>query len=51
MFMTNFLDEAGFKVFEAIHADEPLTVVPVRPDVKAVIADIKYRVPMSAVRG
>jgi DNA-binding response OmpR family regulator len=23
MFMTDFLDEAGFKVFEAVSADEP----------------------------
>ena len=41
MFMADFLDEAGFKVFEAVHADEALTVLQARPDVQAVITDIE----------
>jgi CheY-like chemotaxis protein len=41
MFMADFLDEAGFKVFEAVHADEALTVLQARPDIQAVITDIE----------
>lgn len=41
MFMTDFLDEAGFKVFEAAHADEALVVLEARPDVQAVVTDIE----------
>jgi CheY-like chemotaxis protein len=41
MFMTDFLDEAGFKVFEAVNADEALTVLEARPDVQAVVTDIE----------
>jgi len=41
MFMTDFLDEAGFKVFEAAHADEAMAVLQARPDVQAVVTDIE----------
>src|SRR3712207_8452483 len=41
MFMTDFLDEAGFKVFEAADSDEALAVLQARPDVKAVVTDIE----------
>jgi DNA-binding NtrC family response regulator len=41
MFMTDFLDEAGFKVFEAVHADEAMAVLQARPDVQAVVTDIE----------
>ncbi|WP_262272650.1 MULTISPECIES: response regulator [Microvirga] len=41
MFMTDFLDEAGFKVFEAVNADEALTVLKARPDVQVVVTDIE----------
>ncbi len=41
MFMADFLDEAGFKVFEAVNADEALTVLHARPDVQVVITDIE----------
>ncbi len=41
MFMADFLDEAGFKVFEAVSADEALTVLEARPDVQAVVTDIE----------
>ena len=41
MFMADFLDEAGFKVFEAVDADEALTVLQARPDIQAVVTDIE----------
>ncbi|WP_404285797.1 response regulator [Microvirga sp. RSM25] len=41
MFMADFLDEAGFKVFEAVNADEALTVLKARPDVQVVVTDIE----------
>lgn len=49
MFMADFLDEAGFKVFEAVNADEALTVLQARPDVQVVITDIEM--PASAMNG
>jgi CheY-like chemotaxis protein len=48
MFMADFLDEAGFKVFEAVNADEALTVLQARPDVQAVVTDIEM--PAGAAR-
>jgi DNA-binding response OmpR family regulator len=39
-FVADFLDEAGFKVFEAVNADEALTVRQARPDVQVVVTDI-----------
>jgi CheY-like chemotaxis protein len=41
MFMSDFLDEAGFKVFEAVSADEALTLLEARPDVQAVVTDVE----------
>ncbi len=41
IFMADFLEEAGFKVFEAINADEAIVVLEARPDVQAVITDIE----------
>jgi two-component system, response regulator PdtaR len=49
MFMADFLDEAGFKVFEAVNADEALTVLRARPDVQAVITDIEMPGSMNGV--
>ena len=41
MFLTDFLDEAGFKVFEAVNADEAISILQARPDVQAVLTDIE----------
>ncbi|WP_245444400.1 response regulator [Microvirga sp. KLBC 81] len=41
MFLTDFLDEAGFKVFEAVSADEALALLQARPDIQAVVTDIE----------
>jgi two-component system, response regulator PdtaR len=49
MFMTDFLDEAGFKVFEAVSADEALTVLEARPDVQAVVTDIEMPGSMNGI--
>jgi two-component system, response regulator PdtaR len=49
MFMTDFLDEAGFKVFEAVGADEALTVLEARPDVQAVVTDIEMPGSMNGI--
>jgi two-component system, response regulator PdtaR len=49
MFMTDFLDEAGFKVFEAVGADEALTVLEARPDVQAVVTDIEMPSSMNGI--
>jgi CheY-like chemotaxis protein len=40
MFLSDVLDE-GFKVFEAVSADEALQVLQARPDVQVVISDIE----------
>ena len=49
MFMADFLDEAGFKVFEAVGADEALTVLEARPDVQAVVTDIEMPGSMNGI--
>jgi CheY-like chemotaxis protein len=41
IFAADFLEEAGFKVFEAVNADEAITVLEARCDVQAVITDIE----------
>jgi two-component system, response regulator PdtaR len=41
MFLTDFLDEAGFKNFEAVNADEAISILQARPDVQAVLTDIE----------
>jgi CheY-like chemotaxis protein len=41
LFVADFLDEAGFKVFEAVNADEAMTILKARPDIQAMISDIE----------
>jgi CheY-like chemotaxis protein len=41
LFLSDFLDEAGFKVFEAVDADEAMTILQARPDIQAIISDIE----------
>jgi len=41
MFLSDLLDEAGFKVFEAVNADEALAVLQARPDIRVVVTDIE----------
>jgi two-component system, response regulator PdtaR len=41
MFAADFLDEAGFKVFEAVNAEEAVTLLQARPDIQAVVTDIE----------
>jgi CheY-like chemotaxis protein len=41
MFMADFLDDAGFKVFEAVNADEAIALLQVRSDVQVVVTDIE----------
>jgi CheY-like chemotaxis protein len=43
----NFLDEAGFKVFEATDSGEALTILQARPDIHAVITDGEMPGPMN----
>ncbi len=48
-FMSDFLDEAGFKVFEAVDADEALQILQARPDIQAVISDIEMPGAMNGI--
>jgi DNA-binding NtrC family response regulator len=41
MFASDFLDEAGFKVFEAVNGDEAIAVLQARPDVQVVVTDVE----------
>jgi CheY-like chemotaxis protein len=41
LFLSDFFDEAGFKVFEAVDADEAMTILEARPDIQAIISDIE----------
>ena len=41
IFIADFMDEAGFKVLEAVDADEALTILKARPDVLAIISDVE----------
>jgi DNA-binding NtrC family response regulator len=41
MFASDFLDEAGFKVFEAVNADEAVAVLQARPDIQVVVTDVE----------
>jgi two-component system, response regulator PdtaR len=41
MFMVDLLQEEGYRVLEAAHADEALTLLGARPDVLAVVTDVK----------
>jgi CheY-like chemotaxis protein len=49
MFLADALDEAGFKVFEAVNADEAVTLLQARPDVQAVVTDIEM--PQGSMNG
>ena len=49
MFASDFLDEAGFKVFEAVNADEALAVLQARPDVQAIVTDIEMPGAMNGI--
>ena len=40
-FASDFLDEAGFKVFESCHAEEALTLLGSRPDVLVLMTDVE----------
>jgi CheY-like chemotaxis protein len=40
MLATDVLTEAGFKVFEAVSADEALTLLAARPDIQALVTDV-----------
>ncbi len=41
MFAADILMEAGFKVFEAVNANEAVEILHARPDVHAVVTDIE----------
>ena len=47
MFASDFLDEAGFKVFEAVNAEEAVAVLQARPDVQVVVTDAELPGPMN----
>jgi CheY-like chemotaxis protein len=49
IFIADFLEEAGFKVFEAVDANEAITVLSARPDVQAAITDIELPGGMSGL--
>jgi CheY-like chemotaxis protein len=49
LFASDFLDEAGFKVFEAVNADEALAVLQARPDVQAIVTDIEMPGAMNGI--
>jgi CheY-like chemotaxis protein len=49
LFLTDFLDEAGFKVFEAVSADEAMTILQARPDIQVIISDIEMPGSMSGL--
>jgi CheY-like chemotaxis protein len=41
MSMSDFLDDAGYKVFEAVNADEAIALLQARSDVQVVVTDIE----------
>ena len=41
MMLADVLDEAGFKVIEAAHADEALSVLSALPEIQAVVTDVE----------
>jgi CheY-like chemotaxis protein len=41
MFTSDFLDEAGYKVFEACHADDALLLLEERTDVQVLMTDVE----------
>jgi CheY-like chemotaxis protein len=49
MFLADALDEAGFKVFEAVSADEAITLLEARPDIQALVTDIEMPGSMNGI--
>lgn len=49
MFVSGFLDEAGFKVLEAVSADEAIMILQARPDIQALVSDIEMPGSMNGV--
>ena len=49
MFLADAVDEAGFKVFEAVNADEAITLLQARPDIQAVVTDIEMPSSMNGI--
>jgi CheY-like chemotaxis protein len=49
MTLADVLDDAGFKVIEAAHADEALRVLVAVPDVQAVVTDVEM--PAGSING
>jgi CheY-like chemotaxis protein len=41
IFVADFMSEIGFKVLEAVDADEAMTILKARPDVLAIISDVE----------
>jgi CheY-like chemotaxis protein len=41
MFAADLLDEAGFRVIEAVHAGEALLLLQARPDVQVLVTDVE----------
>jgi len=50
MFIADFLDEAGFRVVEAVNADEALTILQARPDIQAIVSDIEMPGTMNGLK-
>ena len=49
MFLADALDDAGYKVFEAVNADEAVTLLQARPDIQAVVTDIEMPGSMNGI--
>jgi CheY-like chemotaxis protein len=49
MSMADFLDDAGFKVFEAVNADEAIALLQARSDVHVVVTDIEMPGSMNGI--
>lgn len=41
MLLVDTFEDEGFRVYEAAHADEALTILRARPDIQAVITDVE----------
>ena len=49
MMLADVLDDAGFKVMEAAHADEALRVLALNPDIQVVVTDVEM--PLGSING
>ncbi len=49
MMLVDVLDDAGFKVMEAAHADEALRILAAVPDVQVVVTDVEM--PPGSING